>query len=73
MELLENSFNLLDRRLLLRCEKENIKSGATACCVLIEEGSAHLAWCGDSSAGVLSSIRVTTLTRRHVPNDPVSW
>jgi len=29
-----------------------------------------LAWCGDSSAGLFRSTRVSTLTRRHIPNDP---
>jgi len=70
-ELLKVAFQLLDRRLTVRCEKENIRSGTTASCVYIEERVAYMAWCGDSSIGVLQSNKgIRTVSRRHTPNSP---
>lgn len=66
-------FELFDKRLTMRCENENFKSGTTACCAYISDKTAHLAWCGDSSIGVFSLEKIQTLSQRHVPDLPVCF
>uniref|UniRef100_A0A915CRT8 PPM-type phosphatase domain-containing protein n=1 Tax=Ditylenchus dipsaci TaxID=166011 RepID=A0A915CRT8_9BILA len=70
-EVMKKTFDFLDKRLTLRCEKESIKSGTTASCVYISDGIAYTGWCGDSSIGILRRDKIITISKRHSPSDPL--
>uniref|UniRef100_A0A914HBP5 PPM-type phosphatase domain-containing protein n=1 Tax=Globodera rostochiensis TaxID=31243 RepID=A0A914HBP5_GLORO len=69
-EVLSIAFERLDKRITEKCKSEKIKSGTTVSCVYLKGAcAAFLAWCGDSSIGVLRNAGVETLSIPHKPED----
>ncbi|GMS91551.1 hypothetical protein PENTCL1PPCAC_13726, partial [Pristionchus entomophagus] len=67
---LRRTFELMDARLSLRCDRESWRSGATAVVAAVNKKQMAMAWCGDSALLVMRSHLVERISKCHSPNDP---
>ncbi|XP_054710238.1 uncharacterized protein LOC129219948 [Uloborus diversus] len=65
---IREAYKITDESFLKRCAKENIKSGCTVLCALVQENKIYISWLGDSQAVLIKQGKPTIITSSHKPD-----
>lgn len=73
-EAMRDAYRATDTDFLRKSDKQKLRSGTTAVCVLYRpvEGRLYCGWLGDSRALLVTQGTIMPLVQPHKPEDPVS-